>query len=203
MLPRNLARDDIERPGNDPNGAPYPWPPPGLSNADAYGSAKYEPNDPNGESRNLVRAYCTKNAHEERRTILYRFKVLADRIYRRLDSLKANNFKKLLAWEFNGPMTRGRGDLIAFYEDVALWNSEIKRLIFLRLRQKVQDNGRDEDRLASVAEMERRKDRDRPCNDEERAVGRIDASVVDAAFARLAVTPLRPGGRAGAKSHRA
>ena len=181
----------------------YPWPPPGLSRDEAYGSAPYYPQDPNGESRNLVRAYCAMNAHEERRTILFRFKVLADRIYRRLESLKANDYKKLLAWAFGGPKNRGRGDVLAFYEDVALWNSEIKRLIFERLHQTVQDGGRDEDRQANVDEMERRKARDRPCNGEERAVGLIEASVVDAAFARLAVTPLRPGDRAGAKSHRA
>jgi len=150
-------------------------------------------------ANSLVRfqAYTTLSAEDERRTILYYFEdVLGKETQTQLEKLaprvdpdpgsanKERDFSAIGGWLGMNPKGDARGDLKTFYQMIDHFNAEKTRLIDKRLlalgpNEDPQDVYADRDDLTNISDQ-------RPCNGTAAAPNGA-VSVVDAAFARLAV----------------
>lgn len=135
------------------------------------------------------RAYTTRTAEEERRTISYYFKTLETDLWNIFNQLvpvrnRKRDYSEIDGWLGINPRAPARGLLKTFYDQIDIFNNEKQRLIDNRLLKL--GPGETEDQLWADSDAAEGIKRSRPCNDTAAAPNGA-VSVVDAAFARLAV----------------
>ena len=135
--------------------------------------------------------YITRHAEEERRTLVYYFfKELRDPLIEKLDKLSPvgadgeRDYSAIGGWLGMNPRGDVRGELLNFYKMVENYNAEKVRLIDERVL-KLLDGETKQSILANPGNSEAIAQRP-PC-DNTAAAPNGAVSVVDAAFARLAV----------------
>jgi hypothetical protein len=134
-------------------------------------------------------SYTTRTPEEERRTILYYFKTMETDLWNIFNQLvpvsnRKRDYSEIDGWLGMNPRAPARGLLKTFYDQIDIFNNEKQRLIDNRLL--TLGPGETEDQLWADSDAAEGIKRSRPCNGTAAAPNGA-VSVVDAAFARLAV----------------